>query len=61
MIDKKEPSDDDGDRLLRASIPASMAIRLREHKIVTGRTIQSTVNEAIQHYLDDVTSPEETA
>lgn len=40
------------DRLLRAQIPAAMAIRLHEHKILTGRTIQDTVNEAIEDYLE---------
>lgn len=46
----------DDDRLLRAQIPAAMAIRLHEHKILTGRTIQDTVNEAIEEYLEDLST-----
>lgn len=56
MID--DDPDDDEEKLLRAQVPAAMAIRLREHKILTGRTIQTTVNDAIARYLDRVTSSE---
>lgn len=55
MIDSDTSSEDD-DRLLRAQIPAAMAIRLHEHKILTGRTIQDTVNEAIHEYLEDLSA-----
>lgn len=53
MIDSDRSSEAE-DRLLRAQIPASMAIRLHQHKILTGRTIQDTVNDAIQDYLERI-------
>lgn len=44
--------DGDEERLLHARIPTRMAIRLHEHRIVTGHPLGRIVNDAIDDYLD---------
>lgn len=56
MFEDRSPTDDgeddDGEGLLRARVPARVMLRVRKHKLRTGRNVQAIVNDAVDRYLE---------
>lgn len=50
--DPRRNQDDDEEAMLRASVPVRTMVRLHELKILTGRTVQDMVNDAVHSYLE---------